>query len=672
MPSSDSTVHVIVVADDAVEAGMLALDLVQAGFDAHAASDEESALQQLSSLQRRDGALPGMVAAYADIRRASVLSRRLISAALSCRFVAVASDRDRHLAEEESKLLDWTGVVSRPANPEQLTALLRADGAESKSPAGETEEGDLGRTSAAEVLNRLLGVAAQAHDRRDCVLQLAAGDRHGQVAIVDGRIVHAQADLDTGRHALERICCWRRGDWRVTWARYTGERTIRGGNNALAAAMEYARRLATARDSVPNRNCVCTVRWERVRPLPVVAEAMFHRIASGQLLERALDGEGDDELEAFAALVSRMRRGAVVPQASAKETQKHSGRRHSATRTGADAARPVGDRTETFGGAARFPMVPNRQVSAPLPSHRGGGVQRTAAYPRAPRPAVPDDALTRRIAPNELPADLPEVPQRRLRSSTPSNAILPATLPDFDSEAHAPVDAAQQVVNDPDLPRATGWFGLNVGAERNVPAPTPAAVIPPAPVPRHEPAPTVNVSESVATLSRPRQRQSTDVINAAYSDWTDDYADTEKAVEEASVIFRQSDLGKRKRSTGWIWAAALVVVVAAAAFLLVPDLGGLGGGEPVTRAETPVMATYRQAVSMIDTGRRAEAVALLSGVHNNPSVPAEALLQLAVLEIQMERYELGRAHLETYLDDARSVEAKRAKQLYAHVFGPRR
>ena len=84
------------------------------------------------------------------------------------------------------------------------------------------------------------------------------------------------------------------------------------------------------------------------------------------------------------------------------------------------------------------------------------------------------------------------------------------------------------------------------------------------------------------------------------------------------------------------------------------------------------MRTYRRAVELIDQGRRPEALALLSGVYADPVVPAEAELQLAVLEIEMERYELGRTHLENYVNDARAKHATRAKKLHAHVFGKRR
>jgi hypothetical protein len=666
MPADESTVHVIVVADDAVEAGMLALDLVQAGFDAHAASDEDTALRQLRDLHRRHAnSTPGVVVAFNDLRRSSVLSRRLISSALRCRFIAVVRDSDRQTAQAEASLLDWNGVLSRPPDPESLAALLRPIDAAAQPPDTQAiEEGDLARDPAAAVLQRLLDIVTASPDRHDCVLQLADGERHGQVAFVDGCIAHAQAELDTGRHALERLCCWHHGHWRLTWVRYTGERTIHNGNNAFPAAREYARRVAVARESVPHRNTVCAVRWERVRPLPVVAEAMFHRIAAGTILERALNGEGDDEIEAITALVSRIRRGAVVPQASAVETQPQAGMEYGTETIPEQSKQSVGRRSG-------YSTVPHPKVAGLPPPQRLATVQKTAAYHRPPSGKVDNDALTRQISPLDIPADLPPTPRSRPNIKTSNGSILPATLPPYESDGVPPVDVGRQSAHDANMPRATGWFGLNVGPEQDLAVVPPAAVVAPERPSAREPAPTVNVSNQIAALPRPRPRQNTDAINATYSDWTDDYAETNKAVEEASVVFHVGDIRTESKGKPWLWAAALVVVAAIGVVILVPELGVFGSEEAV-QAESPVMKTYRRAVRLVDEGRRAEAMALLSGVHSNPTIPQEALLQLAVLEIEMERYELGRSHLEHYLDSARALEAPRAQKLYTHVYGKRR
>ncbi|GEM_PF-2631041 len=677
MVAPEPILHAIVVADDAVEAGMLALDLVQAGFDAHAAASEAAAIDQLASLSARaDVERPAVVAAYQDLRRTSVLSRRLVSAGLTCKFVAVINDRDRQTAESESVLLDWDGVVMRPPDMDLLGQILRS-GADAAPPDPEesSQEGNLAGHGGARMVEHILGQAASHPTHRDAVVQFANGSRHGQVAIVAGDLVHAQADQDTGRHALERICCWNRGTWRVTWTRYGGQHTIRGGRGALAAATEYARRVERTRESIPHRNAICTVRWERVRPLPVVAEALFHRIAAGNLLEKALDGEGDDELEALTALLSRIRRGAVNAQASAVQTQTHSSLPFARPRV---ASRP----TRALTALKPETVVPSATVAAPRDARRSTRTEQTSHYEIPPvsrpgahssgRPITSDDTLTRRIDPHDLPKDLPEVPRMRARRATPSNPILPATLPEYDrnSGAYEPPKVSKTIDGTGVVSggSAGGWFGLSVGDTNKRRAVS--GIVAPAENDYQADA-TVNVTETVAKLPKParRERANTSVIEAAYSNWEGDYAETEKAVEEASVVFKLDDLEEPKRKTGWMWALALVAVCAIGAVVLVPGL--VSDGKPKATDADPVMHTYRQAVALIDEGRGAEAVAMLTRVYTASGVPAEALLQLAVLEIEQESYELGRAHLERYIDDHRANDAKRAKRLYEHVFGKR-
>lgn len=709
MTAPDPSVHAIVVADDGVEAGMLALDLVQAGFDAHAASDEDSAMAQLRSLLAARVDLPAVISAYQDLRRTSVLSRRLVSAGLSCRFVAVVGDRDRSTAQAESALLDWLAVVDRPPNIEAIVRLLRDDGGSAvptAAPVGQTTEGSLADTSASELLARLIEDSVHEH-RRDAVLQLAAQQRAGQIALINGEIVHAQADDDAGRHALERICCWRQGDWRITYTRYVGQRTLHDASpGLLAAAVEYARRVATARESVPNRNAVCTVRWERVRPLPVVAEAMFHRIASGALLERAIDGAGDDELEAFAALVSRIRRGAVVPQESPVLTQRQTGQRYSRV--------PDQEKTGTFGHQQAYPMVPDMHVAAPEQMGVRPKVQHTAGYEavaHAPGPAgvLPsvvstastgntvrlgsgaspaltpvasaspltpvstDGVLTRRIDTTDLPMDLPAAPVGgRPRHATPSGPILPARLPDYEQESdtHALPSVGRPVAVEPSAAAtSTGWFGLNVGTghgEQNRGAVR--AIVPQAPA-APPPPPAPKARESGAHQAAPRARKATAEIDSTYSSWSGEFAPTDAAIEEVSATFRLVDLEAAAPRAGvgkWVAAAVLVVLTGVGAWMWWP-----AGTEDVGAQEPPVMQTYRRAVTLVDDGRAAEAMALLTGLHDNKTIPAEALLQLGVLEVEHERYLLGRSHLERYLDDPRARHTVAARRLYEHVFGRR-
>ncbi|MBI5608237.1 MAG: hypothetical protein HY902_05100, partial [Deltaproteobacteria bacterium] len=58
-----SNLQVIVVADDPIEAGMLALDLVQAGAPAHAVRDASAAVQQIAELHGHAAGVVVVVAA---------------------------------------------------------------------------------------------------------------------------------------------------------------------------------------------------------------------------------------------------------------------------------------------------------------------------------------------------------------------------------------------------------------------------------------------------------------------------------------------------------------------------------------------------------------------------------------------------------------------------------
>jgi len=288
------------------------------------------------------------------------------------------------------------------------------------------------------------------------------------------------------------------------------------------------------------------------------------------------------------------------------------------------------------------------------------------------QPAVEvQEAQTRRIDPADLPRDLPEAPVGRPRNKTPSSPILPARLPAYATESDAVPPApvgAPVVVEGATTVNSTGWFGLNVGTGHGEQQTSVAKVVEPiAPAPQSS-----TVAETVANLTpkAPRGRKTTSEINEALTSWTSDYAPTEQQVEEVSATFRLADLEMDEpKSSGKGWIAAIVVVLLAAVTALI----WLDSGPAVQDLpdEPPMMRTYRRAVSLIDEGRKAEAMALLAGLHDKAGMPAEALLQLAVLEIEQERYLLGRSHLERYLDNPSALQARRAKGLYAHVFGKR-
>jgi hypothetical protein len=310
-----SAVRAIIVADDPIEAGMLALDLVQAGLQAQAVRDGAAALQQVR--QALDGAgqpLPAVVTAFRQVGESVRLWGQLVELGPRPGFVAVVFPEQLAAVDALASEEGWTGVAVRPVRPDTLVALVRAAARLPAAHPAQVREGDLRDVLLLDLLATVVERVPTAHGGRDAEITLESLGRTGVVAVVDGELVHAECDGDTGRHALERLCCWRQGVWRLDPVLYRGPRTLAGASvGLLAVAQDYARRVEQARQALPYVDRSCTVRWERARPLPVVAEAMFRRIAAGDALGEAVAGDGDDELEAYAALETRIRRGAVLP-----------------------------------------------------------------------------------------------------------------------------------------------------------------------------------------------------------------------------------------------------------------------------------------------------------------------------------------------------------------------
>lgn len=305
----------VIVGDDPIEAGLLALDLVQAGVQAQAVRDGAAVQQQLrQALDVGGQPLPAVVTAFRQVGESVRLWGQLIELGPRPGFVAVVFPEQQAAVEALASEEGWTGVAVRPVRPDTLVALVRAA---ARLPAGhpaQVREGDLRDVLLLDLLATLVERMPSAHGGRDAEITLESHGRTGVVAVVDGELVHAECDGDTGRHALERMCCWRQGGWRLDPVLYRGPHTLAGASvGLLAVAQDYARRVEQARQALPYADRECTVRWERARPLPVVAEAMFRRIAAGSVLGEAVAGDGDDELEAFAALEIRIRRGAVLP-----------------------------------------------------------------------------------------------------------------------------------------------------------------------------------------------------------------------------------------------------------------------------------------------------------------------------------------------------------------------
>jgi hypothetical protein len=107
-----------VVADDPVEAGMLALDLVQAGVTAQAVRDAETAVEQLLALGLTSGVVAVVVAAHRDLAQTVALSERLAGLPKPPAFIAVVLRSQRDAAVKHIDDDGWTGVAVRPVNAE--------------------------------------------------------------------------------------------------------------------------------------------------------------------------------------------------------------------------------------------------------------------------------------------------------------------------------------------------------------------------------------------------------------------------------------------------------------------------------------------------------------------------------------------------------------------------
>ena len=80
--------------------------------------------------------------------------------------------------------------------------------------------------------------------------------------------------------------------------RMSGESSEPANWRPRLASVRKIRRISAAASRSPR--FPSRPRFPPPRPLPVVAEAMFRRIAAGGPLVEAVAGDGDDELEAFA------------------------------------------------------------------------------------------------------------------------------------------------------------------------------------------------------------------------------------------------------------------------------------------------------------------------------------------------------------------------------------
>lgn len=671
--------QVVVVADDPIEAGMLALDLVQAGLAAQAVRDGPAALEQVGKSRV---APPVLVVAYRDLEEISSLARRLAELGSRAGFVAVVLRSQRDAAEHLARDLGWSGVAVRPVNADELVALVLAAQVRHRPVCGaQVREGLLADTPLLELLAGVIDRIPTPGAGKDAEIILESMGRKASVAVVDGELVHAECDGETGRHALERVSCWRHGSWRLEPVLYGGAQTLTGSSlGLLAVAQEYARRVDEARQNLAYADCVCTVRWERVRPLPVVAEALFRRIAAGAVLADAMPGEGDDELEAYAALETRIKRGAVVPQIeTAPPPAEGAGRTTDGIRaadggrgtrqaSGAESPRTTSmlqvsarNSSAAVSGSFRtggFSAVPMTLVDAPQMPERRHSHPTTNLYRVGAdgRPIETRDTIATQSA--EPAGDLPPaLPSRRGGSGivstgggrSPSGIALTGGAPG------------------PRKGMVTGWFGVGVGEGADAPGGEVSGDGGASNRARHQPTPIaprspVPLAPIQSRMAAPLRISDIDVrgdggqrLAARPYAWAPAAPRAPDAPGEADPV----PPPPKRRAWPWLLGAAASAAIVTVVLWPTPH-------QPAPHHDA---RSYQAAIELIDRGHDAEAMGLLGKLVQSGRAAPEALLHLAILEAEAGKYDAARAHLDAYLGNAGSRHVQRARRLYEHLFG---
>ncbi len=707
MAVSIHSAQVVVVADDPIEAGMLALDLVQAGVAAHAVRDAEAAVQQLAELRAtRPGAVV-VVSAFREVGQTIALWEAVSGQSPPPAFVAVVLRSQREVAQRYVETAGWAGAAVRPVNADELVSVVTAatqigNGA----PAHETRTGSLEDETLVELLSSLIDRIPRPGAGKTAILTLQSQGRNGVVALLDGDLVHAEIDHEAGRHALERMAAWRRGTFRLDALPWRGQPTLSGSALALlAVAQEYARRIEEARQSLPYSDCVCTVRWERVRPLPVVAEAMFRRIASGQVLGEATRGDGDDELEAFAALEARIKRGAVVPQVETSPrasttpiatADARSGSVPAVAPQGSPASHPSSGWSAVPMSLVDAPTMPERRRSHPTthlyrigpdgkalpstdPAEIAANLLGTPAHIRAISSQTTGKAATNQPAANDeappIPAAVrPQTPIATRQSPTPIQGG--AALPPVPQARRAPSSllSAGKVggpgVRQTDLGigaaggknrqfGSTGWFGIGPPADSGVVASEVG-------LDGRRPRSSVRLPDNdrllsggslSARVSNPGPAQTPpDRVAARPYAWIP----AAQVEDEPEPEAPKPMLLLRPRV--WPWVVAAVALVAVVGWLLAPRTPGGGPLDPAT-------AEFHEAVTLMDGGHADRARQKLVRLAALPNAQPEVLLHLAVLDLEARRFEAARKLLEAYVAHPLAQHTDKAKKLMVHVFG---
>lgn len=658
---------VIVVADDPIEAGMLALDLVQSGLSAQAVRDTPSVLQQLQEHERKNGRAPiVLVGAFRDVHETEALYLSVLERAMRPGFVAVVLRSQREAAEQMAQSHGWAGVAVRPVNGAELTALVQAAHADPAIESPTTQQvGQLRDEHLLDLLGRLIERGHGLTGGRNVEIHLESLGRQAVVAIVDGELVHAECDGDTGRHVLERLACWRDGIWQVEPLAYSGPPTLSGASvGLLAVANEYTRRVQEARQNLPYADCVCTVRWERVRPLPVVAEAMFRRIATGAVLADAIDGDGDDELEAFAALETRIKRGAVIPQIETAPV----GATVSATLE-PDSAKP---RREAARQTGQLSPAARSSQALSLPA-RGGSLLAAGAMPMVDSPQLPARDAHPTTHRYRVSADGKLIDSTAILLSAVADAAqdtdVPPALPSRRPASVGP-DNAMASASMPRKGMVTGWFGVDIGPDPSVTKEVTATVaeltgrnLPPlskrASTSRLGAVPGERLGRQPTPLriSQPPERaEEGQRLSARPYAWVPAAPKPPESLEDEEPPPQPPSARRR-------WLAWTVGGVALLALVLV-----IAWPSPPVAREHLDMTSYRAAVELIDRGHDAQAMALLQTLVQSSQAAPEALLHLSILEAEFGQRDAARAHLEAYLGNREARHAARARLLYKAVF----
>jgi CheY-like chemotaxis protein len=684
--------QVVVVADDPIEAGMLALDVVQFGVATQAVRDAAACLQQLEELARaRPDAAVVVVSAHRDLEASAQLWQTLQPTTRVPAFAVVTLRSQRDAAEKMAQEAGWAGVAVRPVNVEELVGIVVAATARAQAQSdAHVKQGDLAQEPLVEVLGSLVDRVPRPGSGKSAVVSVESLGRNGIVVVTDGELTHAGCDGEVGRHVLERMCCWTQGTFRIEPGALLAPPSLSGSSlGLLAVAQEYARRIDEARQNLPYTDCVCTVRWERVRPLPVVAEALFRRIASGMVLADALPGEGDDELEAFAALETRIKRGAVVPQIErAPPLQSAAAADTDAAALAARMPSDPGSGALLPRSSAASPAVPMTLVDAPQVPQRRRSHPTTHIYRVGDSARISDLHGPAPDAPNDLPGDVPP-PQR--------DTNQPPALP---RRVTGPVTQSGTVLTGGDAggtsgtrrDRSTGWFGVAVGQGRADAAP-PAQDVPLGAArptqgllstriseglpPVGAPPPSARITEGFNTLpvtpgaaarisqglsAAPDASVRADGIARPYS-WMPAAAVDDEPADDPSEP--SALIPPKKQRWPWFAAAGLLIATLLVVLWPVPDPAVPGAPD----LATPSQRAYRRAVQLIDAGADREAMSTLETLVGSHDFQAEALIHLAVLEAQAGKYDAARKHLEAYIAHPDALHRGRARKLHKHLFG---